>query len=123
MYRKVNADEVEPAGLEATDAEVLPVGYHLQTEETRSNLWVLDEGDAVFRHRQGEQEEIYHVVEGRVGFEVGEADEADTFVVDEGGFVSVSPDEPRRLVAREASRVFIVGAPPVKDDGVILEDV
>jgi quercetin dioxygenase-like cupin family protein len=126
MYRRVNADEVEAAGLEATDAEVLPVGYHLETEKSRSNLWVLGEGDEIFRHRQGEQEEVYHVVEGSVGFEVGGEeengyDDADSFVVGSGGFVSVSPDEPRKLVAHEPSRVFIVGAPFVKDDGEMLE--
>jgi quercetin dioxygenase-like cupin family protein len=128
MYHKVNPDEIESAGLEATDAEVIPVGYHLETERSRSNLWVLDEGDTVFRHRQGEQEEVYHVTEGSVGFEIGGSeekgyDDADTFVFDAGGFVSVSPEEPRRLVAKEDSRVFIFGAPPAKDDGVILEDV
>jgi len=128
MHREVNADDVEPAGLEATDADVLPVGYHLQTENSRSNLWVLDEGDEIFRHRQGEQEEVYYVSEGTVGFEVGgtEADgydDADVFVVDAHGFVAVSPDEPRKIVAREPSRVFIVGAPFAKDDGEILEDV
>ena len=121
MYRKIDTDEIEPAGLEATDADVLPVGYHLQTEKSRSNLWELDEGDEIFRHRQEEQEELYYVVEGTVEFEIGKQ-EPDEFVVDRDGFVSVSPEEPRKLVAREPSRVFIVGAPFAKDDGVILED-
>ncbi|MFW5983885.1 MAG: cupin domain-containing protein [Halobacteria archaeon] len=123
MYSKVNAEDIEPAGLEATDADVLPVGYRLKTENSRSNLWVLDEGDEIFRHRQGEQEEVYYVVEGSVEFEVGEEGEVDEFVVDADGFVAVEPEAPRKLVAREPSRVFIVGAPFVKDDGEILEDV
>lgn len=128
MYEEVNADDVESAGLEATDADVLPVGYHLQTENSRSNLWVLDEGDEIFRHRQDEQEEVYYVSEGSVEFEVGGTaedgyDNADIFTVDADGFVAVSPDEPRKLVAREPSRVFIVGAPFAKDDGEILENV
>lgn len=121
MYRKTDPDEMEPVGLEATDADVLPVGYHLETEKSRSNLWVLEEGDEIMRHRQKEQEELYHVLEGAVDFEVGEG-EPDVFTVDAGGFVSVSPDEPRKLVACEDSRVFIVGAPFAEDDGVMLED-
>lgn len=121
MYRKTDPDKMEPVGLEATEADVLPVGYHLETENSRSNLWVLDEGDEIMRHRQKEQEELYHVVEGSVEFEVGD-NNLDEFVVDAGGFVSVSPDEPRKLVAREESRVFIVGAPFAEDDGVVLEE-
>jgi len=121
MYRETNADEIEPNETE-TGAEILPVGYHLETEESRSNLWILDEGEGVFRHRQEEQEEVYHVVEGSVEFEVGEEGDVDVFTVEEGGFVSVSPEEPRKLVADERSRVFIIGAPYAKDDGVVLED-
>jgi quercetin dioxygenase-like cupin family protein len=121
VYRKTDTDEMEPVGLEATEADVVPVGYHLETEKSRSNLWVLDEGDEIMRHRQKEQEELYHVLEGTVQFEVGE-EETDEFLVDAGGFVSVSPEEPRKLTAQEASRVFIVGAPFAEDDGVVLED-
>ena len=121
MYRKTDTDEMEPVGLEATEADVVPVGYHLETEKSRSNLWVLDEGDEIMRHRQKEQEELYHVLEGTVQFEVGEG-EPDEFLVGAGGFVSVSPEEPRKLTAQEASRVFIVGAPFAEDDGVMLED-
>jgi len=69
------------------------------------------------RNRQNEQEELYYVVEGRVKFEIGDED----VVVDEGGFVVISPDEPRRLVAEEESKVFAVGAPNVKDDHEVLE--
>jgi len=123
MYKRVNADDVEPAGLGATEADVLPVGYHLKTENSRSNLWVLDEGDEIFRHRQREQEEVYFVYEGSVGFEVGEEGDADEFTVDADGFVAVEPEAPRKLVAREPSRVFIAGAPFAKDDGEILDDV
>lgn len=120
MHRKVHADDMEPVDVD-TGAELLPVGYHLETTESRSNLWLLDEGDEIFRHKQEEQEEVYHVVEGSVEFEVGREDDPDTFVVESGGFVSVSPDEPRKLVALDDSRVFIVGAPYAKDDGVRLD--
>lgn len=120
MHRKVHSDDMEPVDAD-TGAEILPVGYHLETEESRSNLWLLGEGDEVFRHRQEEQEEVYHVIEGAVRFEVGEENDADTFVVESGGFVSVSPDEPRKLAAVDDSRVFIVGAPYAKDDGVRLD--
>lgn len=120
MYRKFDADDAEPTEVEETGAEVVPVGYHLETENSRSNLWLLDEGDGVFRHKQKEQEEVYHVLEGTVEFEVGDED-PDEFVVESGGFVSVSPEEPRSLEAVEESRVFIIGAPFAKDDGVVLD--
>lgn len=120
MYETVRADEVESVSPDGIDAEVLPVGYHLGCDESRPNLWEFDEGDSGRLHKQDEQEELYYVVEGSVRFEIGEEGE-DELTVNEGGFVVISPEEPRRLVAREGSRVFIVGAPNVADDHTVLE--
>ncbi len=117
MYKTVDSDEIDAVTIDGTDAEIMPVGYHLGTQETRSSLWVFDEGDSGRRHRQTEQEELYFVVEGSVRFEIGD----DDVTVDEGDFVVISPDEPRRLVAEEESKVFAVGAPNVADDHVVLE--
>lgn len=120
MYRKFDVDETDTSEVEETGAEVVPVGYYLETKKSRSNLWLLEEGDGVFRHKQKEQEEVYHVLKGAIEFEVGEED-PDEFTVEAGGFVSVTPEEPRSLEALEESRVFIIGAPFAKDDGVVLD--
>ena len=117
MYETVRADEVESVSPDGIDAEILPVGYHLGCDKSRPNLWEFEAGDSGRLHRQTEQEELYYVVEGSVRFEMSD----DEMTVDEGGFVVISPDEPRRLVAQEESRVFIVGTPNVADDHTVLE--
>jgi len=118
MYETVSTDELDAVTIEGTEAEIYPVGYHLGTDESRSNVWEFDEGDSGRLHRQTEQEELYYVVEGSVNFEIGD----DDLTVEEGAFVAVSPEEPRRLTACEESRVLVVGAPNVADDHVVLED-
>ena len=119
MYETVRTDELDAVTIDGTDAEIYPVGYHLGTEETRSNVWEFNEGEAGRPHKQTEQEELYYVVEGSVEFEIGD----DDLTVEEGAFVAVSPEETRRLTALEESRVLVVGAPNVADDHVVLEDV
>lgn len=122
MYETVRVDDVDAVSPEGIDADILPVGYYLGCDESRSNLWEFDEGDSGRLHKQTEQEELYYVVDGSVRFEIGE-DGEDEEVVGEDGFVVISPEEPRRLVAQEESRVFVVGAPNVADDHVVLEDL
>ncbi len=117
MYETVRTDEVDAVSIDGTEADIYPVGYHLGTEETRSNVWEFDEGDSGRLHRQTEQEELYYVVEGSVEFEVGD----DGLTVEEGAFIAVSPEEHRRLRANEDSRVLVVGAPSVADDHTVLE--
>lgn len=119
MHETVRTDEIDAVSIEGTEADIYPVGYHLGTEESRSNVWEFDEGDSGRLHKQTEQEELYYVVEGSVEFKVGD----DYLTVEEGAFIAVSPEEPRRLTAREESRVLVVGAPSVADDHVVLEDL
>jgi len=118
MYETVSTDELDAVTIDGTEAEIFPVGYHLGTDESRSNVWEFDEGDSGRPHKQTEQEELYYVVKGSVDFEIGD----DDLIVEEGAFVAVSPEEPRRLTAREDSRVLVVGVPNIADDHVVLEE-
>ena len=74
MYETVSTHELDAVTIEGTEAEIYPVGYHLGTDESRSNVWEFDEGDSGRLHRQTEQEELYYVVEGSVNFEIGDDD-------------------------------------------------
>ncbi|SEP31099.1 Cupin domain protein [Halogranum amylolyticum] len=115
MHERLNLDETDARDLEEFDPKLKAVGYELRPEQMRPSVWVYEEGDASNRHYHEEQEELYHVLSGR--FELrfdGETEELTA-----GDMIVVSPDEIRQLVCVEAGEVFVVGAPSVKDDGVV----
>ncbi|MFB6305027.1 MAG: cupin domain-containing protein [Haloferacaceae archaeon] len=117
-HTKVSLDAVEPRDVEGVDPALRAVGYELQPSEMRPNVWEFDAGDATNRHRQGEQEELYVVLDGRLRMDV----EGEAFEVTAGDHVVVPPESWRRLVAEEESRVLVVGAPNVPDDGILEDD-
>jgi quercetin dioxygenase-like cupin family protein len=117
MRKHLNLNDIDPVDATLSSAKVRPVGYELRPNEMRPSVWVFESGDAGPKHRQKEQEELYHVLSGR--FELAFADE--TLTLESGGVAVVSPDEERQLRCLEEGEVFIVGAPNVKDDGVVLD--
>jgi quercetin dioxygenase-like cupin family protein len=114
MYETCNLDDLETIDVEDIEPGLKAVGYELRPEKMRPSLWVFEPGESNNRHRQEEQEELYLVLDGRLEMTVGE----ETFEVESGDVVVVSPEEWRQLTALEESRLFVVGAPNVKDDGV-----
>ena len=118
MYERRNLDDLERLELDDAEPDLLAVGYELRPEKMRPSVWVYEPGESHNRHRQREQEELYLVLEGHLEMSVGD----ETFEVEAGDVVVVSPDEWRNLTALEESRVFVVGAPNVKDDGVLADD-
>lgn len=90
----------------------------LDPTEMRPRVWAYEEGGRSNRHYQREQEELYHVLDGRFELTVDD----DTLVLEAGDFVVVSPDATRQLTALTDGRLFVVGAPNVAGDGVPVED-
>lgn len=114
-YSKRSLDDLEPREVDDIEPAVKAVGYELRPEEMRPSLWVYEPGESNNRHRQREQEELYLVLEGRLEMTVDD----ETFEIGTGDVIVVAPDAWRQLNAIEASEVFVVGAPNVKDDAVI----
>ena len=119
MYSRTAIDETEPREIEGIEPELRAIGYELRPEKMRPSVWEYDEGESNNRHRQGKQEELYLVLDGSFEMEV----EGETFAIEAGDAVVVPPESWRRLTAREPSRLFVVGAPNVKDDGIVEGDV
>ncbi|WP_224334994.1 cupin domain-containing protein [Haloprofundus halobius] len=118
MYSRVNLSDVDTHEADAADARVKPVGYHLRPETMRPNVWTFEAGESTPYHYQKQQEELYVVLDGR--FELSVEDE--TLELEPDDYVVVAPEAKRQLTAVEPGTVLVVGAPNVKDDGVILDE-
>lgn len=116
--KTANVHDLETREADGIDPRIRAVGYELRPEKMRPSVWVYEAGESNNRHYQREQEELYHVLSGR--FEMTVDDE--TLELGAGDVVVVEPEAVRQLTCREAGEVFVVGAPNVKDDGVVLDD-
>lgn len=114
MYEKCSLDDLELIDVDDIEPGLKAVGYELRPERMRPSVWEYAPGESNNRHRQQEQEELYLVLDGRLEMTV----DGETFEVETGDVVVVPPDSWRQLTAVESSRLFVVGAPNVKDDGV-----
>jgi len=56
--------------VDGMDAEVRRVQAELGTENTVTNVWEFEEGDAMVHHYHDEQEELYYVIEGEFRLKV-----------------------------------------------------
>lgn len=124
MPARVSLDEMESVDVDRpdSDATVLPVGYELRPTEMRPSVWQLPEGESTPFHRQREQEELYLVLSGRFRARTVDADDEETaFELGPRDVLVVEPEVARQLTALEDGELFIVGAPNVKDDGVVIE--
>ena len=146
MPARVSLDDLDavPVDRPDTDATVLPVGYELRPEKTRPAVWRLPAGESTPYHRQREQEELYLVLSGRVEVrfggpvdergeptggansddgdsDSGDNDGEETFELGPREVLVVEPEIAREMTALEDTELFVVGAPNVKDDGVILD--
>ncbi|AFK21470.1 cupin domain-containing protein (plasmid) [Haloferax mediterranei ATCC 33500] len=123
MHKHASLSNLELHDVEHADAKVRAVGYELRPEKMRPTVWVFEAGGSGPMHRQTEQEELYHVLSGR--FEMVFADDdgtvTETLELASGDIVVVSPNEVRQLRCLDAGEVFVVGAPNVKDDGVVVD--
>lgn len=119
-YSAIDVTEAErtPSASSGTDHVDLVTG--LGCTEMRPKVWDLAPGDAMSYHRQREQEEFYYVLSGPARIRIGE----DRLDVNEGTALRIPPGTPRQVFndTEEDHRWLIVGAPPVEDDGVIVEE-
>lgn len=117
MYTKLSLGQLESRDVDDIEPDLKAVGYELRPEKMRPSLWTFEPGESNNWHRQEEQEELYLVLDGRLEMTVGD----DSFEIEAGDVVVVPPESWRQLTATERSEVFVVGAPNVKDDGVLEE--
>lgn len=119
MYSYVSVEEVDARELEDGAPTLRSVGLELQPEEMRPSVWDYKAGEENAFHRQGKQEELYVVLEGALDVTIERDDEREVIAVEEGDYLVVPPESWRQLEAREPSRVLVVGAPNVADDGIV----
>lgn len=117
MYSKLSLGELDARNVEDIEPDLKAVGYELRPEKMRPSLWTFEPGESNNWHRQEQQEELYLVLDGRLEMTVGE----DSLEIEAGDVVVVPPESWRQLTAIDYSEVFVVGAPNVKDDGVLEE--
>ncbi|MDZ7731010.1 MAG: cupin domain-containing protein [Natrialbaceae archaeon] len=125
MYSNVNEADVDAmtAPVEGNDAIVVPVGYVLQSEESRPNIWEYEPGMSSSLHRHSDQEEVYYVIEGELALEVGEEPtDLEEHTVEAGDTFVIEPDAWRRLTGVTESRLIVVGAPNVPNDHETYDD-
>lgn len=118
MYSRCTIDEVEPREIDGIDPSLRAIGYELRPEKMRPGVWEYEADESNNLHRQEEQEELYVVLSGRFEMEI----EGERIDLAEGDTVVVDPDAWRQLTASEDSRLLVVGAPNVSDDGIVYEE-
>ncbi|MFP8958332.1 cupin domain-containing protein [Natrialbaceae archaeon A-CW3] len=123
-YSVIGLDEAEERTSHESIPAVKALGYELRARndprplETRFNYFIYDEGQAIPRHKQREQEELFFIVSGRCRFDV----DGEEFEVEANDFVVIDPGPWRQITALEPSEIFAVGAPNVRDDAVFEGD-
>lgn len=124
VYSVISLDEAKERTTDDSIPVVKALGYELRARsdprprELRFNYFYYDKGQAVPRHRQREQEELFFVVSGRCRIEV----DGDEFEVEADDFVVIDPGPWRQITALEPSEIFAIGAPNVRDDAVFEDE-
>lgn len=123
-YSKISLDEAEGRTQTSSVPTVKALGYELRARgdprprELRFNYFYYDEGQAVPRHRQQKQEELFFIVDGRCRVEV----DGEEFEVEAGDFVLIDAGPWRKITALEPSELFTVGAPNIRDDAIFEDE-
>lgn len=103
-YKVARLEEIEE--IRDGRAPFRPVRLHLGVNAFGVNSWsAQNEGDRIINeHTQGDEEELYVVLEGRARFEVGD----EKVDAPAGTLVFVSPDERRTAFAEEPGTTILV---------------
>ena len=118
MYTKLSLRSLDERNVDEIEPDLKAVGYELRPEKMRPSLWTFEPGESNNWHRQKAQEELYLVLDGRLEMTLDD----ETFEIEAGDVVVVPPESWRQLTATAKSEVFVVGAPNVKDDGVLKDE-
>jgi len=117
-FRLVTIDALEPQEWPGVDPMIRPVGYELQPDAMRPNVWEYDPGEEMPVHHQTEQEELFVVLEGTAEITIGDHETE----VSSGDVVWIPPEPWRGIVAQTQCRILAIGAPNTSDDGVFRDD-
>lgn len=121
MYSLVDLENADTRELDGEAPTLLDIGSDLETERMRPSVWHYEKGEENAYHRQGEQEELYVVLEGTVDVTIEREDRRDVVELTADEMLVVPPESWRQLRAAEESRVLVVAAPNVEDDGILEE--
>jgi mannose-6-phosphate isomerase-like protein (cupin superfamily) len=118
-YSAIDVTEAERTPSASSGTDNVDLVSELGCTEMRPRIWELSPGDAMSYHRQREQEEFYYVLAGPARIRIGD----ERMDVPEGTALRIPPETPRQVFndTDGEHRWLIVGAPPVEDDGEVLE--
>lgn len=119
-YGMIDVTEAERTPSASSGTDHVDLTAALGCTEMRPKLWELSPGDAMSYHRQREQEELYYVLRGPARIRIGD----ERMDVPEGTVIRIPPETPRQVFndTDEEHRWLIIGAPPVENDGEVLEE-
>ncbi|WP_394742603.1 cupin domain-containing protein [Natronococcus roseus] len=121
MYSLIDPENADTREFDGEAPTLLDIGSDLDAERMRPSVWHYRKGEENAYHRQDEQEELYVVLEGTVDVTIEREDRRDVVKLTPGEVLVVPPESWRQLRAAEESRVLVVGAPNVEDDGILEE--
>jgi quercetin dioxygenase-like cupin family protein len=118
-YSTIDLIEAERTPSASSRTDHVDLVSELGCTEMRPKLWELSPGDEMSYHRQREQEEFYYVLAGPARIRIGD----ERIDVAEGTALRIPPETPRQVFndTDDEHRWLIVGAPPVENDGEVLE--
>jgi quercetin dioxygenase-like cupin family protein len=118
-YSTIDLIEAERTPSASSGTDHVDLVSELGCTEMRPKLWELSPGDEMSYHRQREQEEFYYVLAGPARIRIGD----ERIDVAEGTALRIPPETPRQVFndTDDEHRWLIVGAPPVENDGEVLE--
>ena len=119
MYSLKSLEDVDERELDTEAPTLRPVGLELRPQKMRPSVWEYRTGEENVFHRQGEQEELYVVLEGSFDATIEYEDDREVLELHTDDFLVVPPESWRQFEALERSRLLVVGAPNVPDDGIL----
>ncbi len=119
-YDRLDVTEAERMPSASSGTDHVDLATELGCTEMRPKVWDLAPGDAMSYHRQREQEELYYVLQGPARIRIDD----ERLDVSEGTALRIPPETPRRVFndTDHDHRWLIIGAPPVEDDGEVIEE-
>lgn len=95
----------------------------LGLESSRATVWRYPPGARGRRHREGAQEEVFVVLEGRITLAIGEP--AELITIDAPGFVRLATGTEIQVRNESDAEALLLiwGAPPVTGQGELLDDL
>lgn len=117
MPKQIDPDAVDAHGIDGVEPLLVAIGYELDATQMRPNIWQYEAGESNIPHQHEEQEELYLLIRGSVTIEAGDT----AHELTNGDVLLVEPSTTRQVIAEEQSTLFVVGAPNVAEDEILVE--